>query len=296
MRRKEVTPRVDAVIARRAAAQHGLISRRQLLDAGLSSRTIDYRVRTGRLLRRHRGVYALGHVSPSPIATAMAAVLACGPRAVLSHRSAAALWELAPRWHAPIEVTAPAGHHHEGIRLHRSRTVERTVHYGVPVTTPARTLLDLADILNDAGLARAVNDARLTRRVTLTELRELLDRSPGRATARLRPFVEHDTGPTRSRFEDRFRTFARRHRLPRPEVNQTVAGHEVDLLWRAERLVVELDSHEHHAHRFEADRERDADLLAAGHAVLRLTWTRLKRDPRGEAERLRAILAARRLG
>ncbi len=279
MRRKEATPEVEAAIARQAAAQHGNLTRRQLLEAGLSRRAIDYRVRTGRLLRRHQGVYALGHHPPSPLSTAMAAVLACGPVAVLSHLSAAALWQLGPRWRTPIEVTARGNHHHAGIRVHRSPAVERTVHYGIPVTAPARTLLDLADLLDDAALARAVNQARLARQVTLEGLRALLDQSPGRGTSRLRALIAHDTGPTRSHFEDAFLRFARRHQLPTPEVNQTIAGHEVDLFWCPQRLVVELDSREHHRHRFEEDRERDADLLNAGVAVLRITWSRLQRNP-----------------
>src|SRR5207342_1271248 len=158
-----------------------------------------YRVRTGWLIRRHRGVYALGHYPPSAHARAMAAVLACGPGALLSHCSAAALWELGPRWSTPVDVTARGHRHHPGIRVHRSRELDATVQFGIPVTTPARTLLDLADVLDDAALARAVNEARLQRYLTLAELAALLDRSPGRATNRLRAFVEHDTGPTRSR-------------------------------------------------------------------------------------------------
>ncbi len=129
--------------------------------------------------------------------------------------------------------------------------------------------------------------------MTREELVALVDRSPGRATTRLRARVEPATGPTRSRFEDAFLMFAERHRLPPPEVNETVAGHEVDLLWSPRRMIVELDSREHHEHRFEADRERDADLLDAGFSVLRITWRRLAADPAREAARLRDLLARR---
>jgi hypothetical protein len=168
-----------------------------------------------------------------------------------------------------------------------------TVHFGIPVTTPARTLLDLAEVLDTPSLTRAVNEARLKHRSTLPELRELLVRSPGRTTRRLRPFIENTTGPTRSRFEDEFLRFVARYDLPAPEMNQIVAGEEVDALWRRERLIVELDGREYHEHRFEEDRDRDAVLVAAGFSVLRVTWERLRHHADREARRLRAALAAR---
>jgi predicted transcriptional regulator of viral defense system len=285
--------RVAAAVARVAARQHGMVTRVQLLGLGLSAREIDYRLATGRLWRVHRGVYAVGHRPPSPHARAMAAVLACGPGAVLSHRSAAALWAMGVRWPADVEVTAPVQRQRNGIRVHRSRTLTRrdvTRQFGIPVTTPARTLLDLADQLDHPSLTRAVNEARLAHRSTLPELAELLTRSPGRTTRRLRPFVEADTGPTRSRLEDAFLAFAAKHGLPTPEVNQIVAGHEVDMLWREHRIIVELDSRDHHEHAFEEDRDRDATLLDAGFPVLRITWRRLTGHPAREAARLRSIL------
>src|SRR4051812_4872059 len=195
-RREEAIARVEAAIARLAARQHGMVTRAQLLGLGLSSRDIDYRIRTGRLWRVHRGVYAVGHVPPSPHARAIAAVLACGPGARLSYRAAGALWALGLRWPELIDVTAPTRRRHNGIRVHRSRTLtpnDVTTHFGIPVTTPARTLLDLAEVLDTASLTRAVNEARLAHRVTLAELAELIARSPGRATNRLRPFVDHNT-------------------------------------------------------------------------------------------------------
>jgi Protein of unknown function (DUF559) len=180
--------------------------------------------------------------------------------------------------------------------VHRSRTLtpdDITTHFGVPVTTPARTLLDLAEVLDTRSLTRAVNEARLARRVTLPDLAELTARSPGRATKRLRPFVETATGPTRSHFEDAFLEFVDRYGIPRPEVNQIVAGYEVDMLWRDQKLVVELDGHDSHQHRFEADRERDAALLNAGFPVLRVTWKRMTQEAAREAARLTGTLAAR---
>jgi hypothetical protein len=201
----------------------------------------------------------------------MAAVLACGRGAVLSHTSAAALWGLS-RWRQPLEVTAPHARRHDGVRVHRSRTLTRadvTRHYGIPTTTPARTLQDLARVLDPPALTRAVNDARLRHFIR----------------------VDAETGPTRSVFEDAFLAFVDRHGLPRPEVNQIVAGYEVDMLWRPQRLIAELDGRAYHEDSFEEDRERDAALTVAGFRVVRVTWRRLTGQEEREAGRFRALLA-----
>ena len=207
----------------------------------------------------------------------MAALLACGPRAVLSHRSAAKLWSLV-RYDGPIEVTAPTKRDRPGIVVHRSRLsqAEITRHWDLPVTTPARTLTDLAATLTPAALTRAVNDARLRNLVSLDDL-----------PARLRD--GQTARPTRSAFEDAFLAFVRRHRLPTPEVNTIVAGYEVDMLWRPQRLIAELDGRQHEL-QFESDREKDADLLAANFRVVRVTWERLTERPAKEAARFRALL------
>jgi very-short-patch-repair endonuclease/predicted transcriptional regulator of viral defense system len=296
--RKSTTPeveRVAAAIGRLAARQQGMVTRVQLLGLGLSAREIDYRVRTGRLWRVHHGVYCVGRPPVTPHEWAMAAVLACGRGAALSHRPGGALWEIGVRWPTTMEVTAPSKRSRPGIRVHRSPLDRRDItrHYGIPVTTLARTLLDLAEVLDTPSLTRAVNEARLRRKATLADLAELLHRSPGRATKRLRPFVERVSGPTRSEFEDAFLAFVHRHGLPTPEMNQIVAGYEVDAVWRKQRLVVELDGREFHENAFEADRERDATLLSAGLSVLRITWHRLNHQEQSEADRLQSILDQR---
>ncbi|CAN5558554.1 hypothetical protein BH20ACT18_BH20ACT18_05880 [soil metagenome] len=283
-------------MARRAAPQHGILTRCQLLELGLDVDAIDYRLRVGRLLRVHRGVYAVGHRPPSPLAPAMAAVLACGPAGALSHRSAAALWGIDSRWRSPIDVSASTERRHRGVRVHRTRTLTRrdvTVHYGIPVTTVARTLLDLAGVLDEKALARAVNEAQLKCRLRLEDLAALIARSPGRTTSRLRTFVDRDEAPTRSAFEDAFLSFVDRYGLPRPLVNEDVAGYEVDALWPEHKLVVELDSRAYHDSEqpFERDRNKDADLLTAGYSVLRVTWRRLEDAPALEARRLAVLLA-----
>jgi very-short-patch-repair endonuclease len=267
-----------------------MVTRRQLLAAGLDDKDIEYRVRTSRLIRVHRGVYAVGHLPPSPHARAMAAVLACGPAAVLSHRSAAAAWGLLAH-PGRVDVTTPGKHRHPGINAHRSRlaATDITRQYGIPTTTPARTLLDLADVLEPAALTRAVHDLRLAKLVRLDDLAAQL--RSGRRTAALKRLVDRPTRPTRSHFEDAFLRFVDRYGLPCPEVNTIVAGHEVDLFWAPQRLVGELDGYDAHELRFEEDRERDADLLAHGLRVVRVTWERLTEQAAKEAARFARLLA-----
>jgi hypothetical protein len=279
-----------------------VLTRRQLLDAGVGDDAITYRLRTGGLHRIHRGVYAVGYRSASPLTHAIAAVLVCGPDAVLSHRSAAALWHIGANWPGPVEVTTRRQRRHDGVIVHRSRTLtpqQTTVHFGIPVTTVARTLIDLGEVLDDRALARAVNDAQIKHRVRLNQVAALLIQHDGRRSQpRLHALLNHSDAPTRSVLEDTFLAFVECHALPRPEVNQRVAGYEVDMLWRRQRLIAELDGRRFHEHSraFEHDRDKDATLLAAGYRVIRVTWQRLARQPEREAERLRALLQSGQAG
>ena len=254
----------------------------QLLASGLDRGAVTYRLKVGRLHLLHRGVYAVGHRPPSPLATAMAAVLACGPDAALSHGSAAALWKIIPRWPTPTHVTAPSERDRPGIHVHRSPHADTTIHYGICVTTPLRTLVDLADVLTPKQLTRALNEAQVQRLITPAELTTLLTRYPGRRTSQLTP----ERGATRSTLEDDFVRFLKRHRLPLPEFNQQIAGHEVDAVYREQKLVIELDSRQFHTttRAFEKDRDRDADLLNAGFSTLRITDHRLKHHEAKEAK------------
>jgi very-short-patch-repair endonuclease len=265
-------------LQRLATGQHGILTRSQLLQAGVRSDTIRRWLSAGRLIRVHQGIYALGHLPPSPHARTMAAVLACGPHAVLSHRSAAQLYGLI-RYAGPIEVTAPTRRRRPGVIVHQSPLTDREVsrHWGIPTTSPARTLTVLAHTLSPASLTRAVNEARLAHLMSRDDLPPRLRR-------------DQPARPTRSAFEDAFRAFCTRHHLPQPEINALIAGYEVDALWRAHNLVAELDGEEFHQD-FEADRAKDADLVEAGLRVVRLTWDRLTHQPRREAARFRRLLA-----
>ncbi|MDQ6822458.1 MAG: type IV toxin-antitoxin system AbiEi family antitoxin domain-containing protein [Actinomycetota bacterium] len=282
-----------------ARRQHGYITRQQLLALGVGPRAIHYRVVTGRLIPVHLGVYAVGHLPTTPLARAAAAVLACGPAAALSHRSAAVLWKMLDSYSGPPEVMVPSLRRRPGIRVHRSGTLapaDVTTQDGIHITSPARTLLDIAPGLTDAALMRAVNDGRLAGYLQLGALAELLARSarvPG--VARLERLVTGEA-PTRSRFEDAFKRFATHYELPAPAVNVRFEGYEVDAWFPEERVIVELDGYRFHHDRgaFESDRYRDATLLAAGIQTVRITWERMTEAPDEAAALLHRILAARR--
>jgi very-short-patch-repair endonuclease len=290
----------DRRLGRLAARQYGHVTRAQLVELGLSRQMIARRVSAARLIRVHDGVYAVGHRRTEALAVAAAAIMAGGPGAALSHSSAAVLWEMRRRWPTPPEITVPSDRRPPLVKVHLSTALtsrDIRTQLGVRVTSPARTVLDIAPRLTDKALARAVNDARHNRYLTLDSLADALNRfrnHPGRR--RLLPFVQTLTGLTRSELEDAFLAFTRRFHLPTPQTNVLVAGHLVDALFAEELLIVELDGYEFHNGRgsFESDRERDAATLAAGHATVRVTHDRLTDSAEREAARLERILAQRR--
>ena len=276
-------------VATLAARQHGVVTRTQLVGLGLSADVIDRRLSTGRLRSLHRGVYMVGPMFPAH-ATEMAAVLACGPGAVLSHRSAASLWQLLPYPARPtlVDVTAPeADRRPRGIRVHRVRSLgkgETARVKRIPVTTPARTLLDLAADAAPRELEQAVAQAESRNLTNRRKLFSLLARYRGRGGTRaLRALLERAARPalTRSEAEERFLALVRSARLPAPDVNVLLGRHEVDFLWREEGLVVEVDGFAFHSSRasFEADRRRDAELAAQGLRVIRVTWRQIADQP-----------------
>jgi very-short-patch-repair endonuclease len=283
--------------------QYGVVARRQLLAAGISSSAIGRAIEGRRLHPVHRGVYAAGHRVLTARGRWSAAVLAAGPGAVLSHRSAAAAWDLLGPSGGPIEVTSPYRRHRlHAVRPHRSllRADEVTGIGGIPVTSIPRTLFDLAAVVPPHRLRRAINEAEYRRRGDARALRDLLDRRPGRRGVRaLRAILDEPwlgQARTRSEFEDRFTQFLRSRDLPPAEPNATLVltdrTIEVDQLWRAARLVVELDGRGAHdsASGFERDRERDRALVVAGWRVVRVTWRQLHHHPERLATELRSLL------
>jgi hypothetical protein len=263
--------RTDAVIAVLAGRQHGVVSRAQLLAAGVTERQIHWRLRRKRLHRVYRGVYAVGHAVLSQKGRWMAAVLAAGAGAALSHWSAATLLRMrngrGPRSH----VSSPKRRRAiDGVTFHYATLAddEVTVEDGIPVTTPARTAVDLAPSLPGPSLARML-DAVETRGAALAELVERYPRRAG--VPKLRGLTA--VAWTRSDLEGWFLEAIERAGLPQPAVNANVGGHEVDFAWREHGVIAELDTYLTHGSRyaFEHDRERDRKLTAAGWRVVRLT-------------------------
>jgi very-short-patch-repair endonuclease len=279
------------------------VAQRQLLAIGFSARTIKLRLDTGRLNAIHREVYAVGHSRVGRNGRWLGAVLAYGDFALLSHRTAAALWELARPGSSPIDVSAPVGRQglrrREGIWIHRGRLhpEDRTVQAGIPVTTVARTLFDYAEVVDFQRLERAWEEADRLKRLRLDEVERVCERGYGRRA--LKPIrhllaAARATTRTRSPLEDRFQRFARFYDLPPHSTNVAVLGKEVDALWPAARLIVELDSWEFHSHRaaFQRDRARDARLLVAGYRTIRVTHDRLDKEAPILANEIRELLRA----
>lgn len=267
---------------------------------GLSQRAVSHRAAAGRLHRLHRGVYAVGHARLPRYGHWMAAVLCAGPGAALSHASAAALWEIRPSAAARTDVTV---RDHNGrqkrarLRLHRAaglRSYEVTRHHGIPVTTPARTLLDLASSLPRRGLERALDQAEVLELFDLTGLEEAIDAHRGRRGARALAAAldsqDAGTNVTRSALEDAFLALCAAQGLERPQANKRVCGLEVDFYFPTKRVVVEVDGYRYHHTRraFERDRERDAILATAGLQTLRFSHRQVVDRPQAVAAAIRS--------
>lgn len=295
---RELRERELAAMAQR---QHGVVARRQLKALGIEDGAIKARLRIGQLHAVHRGVYSLGHRRLTIRGTWLAAVLACGDEALLSHRSAAALWGLMRTRRSPVEVTSCRGRTgRAGILLHRSPTAngERSIEAGIPVTSVARTLLDLAEVLDEDGLRRAVEEADRLKLFRMTALEQVCARAGKRkGLVALHRLIDAACEPvfTRSPLENRFAEFYRVHLadLPAPVTNVSILDHEVDAYWPAHRLIVEMDSWEFHSHRaaFESDRARDAKMQTEGYRVIRLTHRQLETEAPRISTQLHKLLA-----
>ena len=283
--RRKVTPL--AVAAGVAAPQHGVVGRWQLLRAGLSRDVIDRMVRDGRLLALYRGVYAVGHRPVGPRSRDMAVVLQAGPTGALALQSSAALWAVTRPWGGPVHALGPKSRSGPGFVIHRTRHLpptDLTVHWGIPVTTPLRTLLDLSRTLSLDAMDAALAEALVRKLVTLEQVQ-------ARATGKLARLVT-TAAPTRSKLERDLRRVLHEYGLQQPISNGFVCGYEVDLHWPDVKLVAELDGWLYHGHHraFEADRERDLVLATHGWRPVRLTAAQLEQRAT-VAERFSLLLA-----
>ena len=277
-----------------------MLSIAELRACGLNDKAVEVRVRNGRLHSVHRGVYAVGHRNLPLEGRFLAAVKACGPTAVLSYHSAAALWGFVP-WeerHPEITVLGTAPHAHPGLRVHRTTRLDlddRTRHRGIPVTTPARTLLDLAATLEHRPLRAATRRAQSLQRVNVRQLADALGRHRRRrGAARLADIIATGPAPTRSELEDVVLDLILRGGHVHPDVNvpYVVAGRRTipDFRWAEQRLVLEADGAAWHDNQLarEDDAERQALLEAHGERVLRVTWAQAITRPGATLARLRA--------
>ncbi|HET8863893.1 MAG TPA: type IV toxin-antitoxin system AbiEi family antitoxin domain-containing protein, partial [Solirubrobacterales bacterium] len=296
----------DRDIAQTAARQHGVISFGQLRCLGMGKTTVQWRIEVGMLHRVHRGVYVVGNPQLTLHGRRMAAVLACGPDAVLSHRSAAEMWGLREDRRWSLDVTAPnrRGRVPTMIAAHRDGSlsrVDRTSLHGIPCTTVPRTLLDLASVIPVGELRKAISEAEVLRILDHNAVRVLIKRSRGRrGVARLRMLMDDihpETRRTRSEMERLFLRMCERAGLPQPEVNPRleIRGRWIvpDFLWRDSSLVVEADSRRYHDtdSAFQSDRRREQRLQLAGWRVSRCTWEQIEREPTVLAQTIRGLLS-----
>jgi hypothetical protein len=271
-----------------------VVTRAQLLQAGLTSREIQGRLRSGDLLRVHRGVYRAGHGAPSTEARYMAAVLACGDEALLAGRAAGYLLGIIKGRPPPPEVVTRERRRVPGVETRRSHLRDRTIWKGIPVTSVARTLVDLAGELEEDELARACHEAGVRHYTTPSQVKQVLARRPkARGAAKLRAVMSGEVKVTLSKLERRALQLLRDSGLPLPRTNRRAGSHRVDLRWPEHGLTVELDSFTYHNSRYswERDHSREREARARGDEFRRYIWKDVFEDPAAMLAELRALLA-----
>jgi hypothetical protein len=283
-------------MARIAGRQYGVVTRAQLLDAGLSPKQIDRRLESGALLVEFPGVYRVGHRAPSVEARYTAAVLAGGEGARLCGHAAGHLLGLLKGAAPTPEIEAPRKRRIEGIVTHRTRSahpLDATTWHGIPVTTVPRTLVDLAATLSLDDLVRACHEAEVKHHVTPAQVERVLARRPStKGAKKLRAALHGDMPVTLSALEKRFLGLLREHGLPLPETNRPAGSHRVDCRWPDHALTVELDSYRFHNSRYswEQDRHRERDAYARGDDFRRYTYGDVYEDNAAMLRELRALL------
>ncbi len=272
-----------------------MVTRAQLVAAEVTLAEIRQRLRSGALIRVHPGVYRVGHQAPSVEATYLAAVWACGERAVLSGRAAAHLWRILKGAAPPPEVTTPYVRRVSGVSTRRARSIEATTHRGIPVTTVPRTLVDLSGHLTLDVLARACHEAGVQHGTAPRQVEAVLAKRPNtRGAKKLRTVLRGDTRVTLSVLERQFLQLLRDEGLPLPRTNKPASGRRVDCRWPERRLTVELDSYRYHhsRHAWEQDRLRERDAYARGDDFRRYTYGDVVERPQRMLAELRSLLSA----
>ena len=291
----------DRAIAAVAAGQYGVVTYKQLVACGLGRGAIHRRVEAQRLQRLWRGVYAFGHSQLRLEGRLLGAVLTSGEGAALSIRSAADRWGCLATARRRIDVTVAtrSGRRGQpGIDLHCVRRLDErdvTVLDGIPITTVARTLVDLCAVVPPRMVERALEQSYVLQLIAPGSIEDALERAPGRRTAALRSLLAAETRAptlTRSELEEAFLALCRRGGLPDPEVNARLHGYEVDFLWRKQRRVIEVDGYAFHSVRgaFERDRRKDVDLELAGFPVTRFTHNQVVHEPEDTLRRAQRLV------
>ncbi len=291
----------DERIATIARHQRGRVTRAQMIAAGVSQDAIDRMVRRGFLHRQHRGVYTVGHNAPIPLGDETAALLACGEHAVLSHHTAALLHRLIPHGDGRIHVTIRGRHgpNPGGVTVHRTRRLNRSDVATVerlPVTTPTRTVLDLASTADVATVERALEEALTQKKVTERELRAQAAAIRGQRSGSLVQAVldaHREPGITKSKAERRYRHLLTAAQLPLPRTNFPLHGYSLDCYWPDLGVVVEVQGYQFHSSRrkFERDTRKAATLTAAGLSVSYVTWLQMDNEPFAVVARTAQTLA-----
>ena len=283
---------MESALAGLARRSHGVVTRRELLRAGISAKEVEGRLRSGALIAVFRAVYRVGHTAPSVEAHYMAAVKACGAGALLSARAAAHLLGLAKGPAPPPEITAPGKLRVQGVRTHRGHR-QGTIWSGIPVTTPAETLVDLAAAVDEAELARACHQAGVRHHTTPNQVEAVLVRRPKTpGAAKLRRVLRGEVNVTLSALEKRFLNRLRGAGLPLPRTNRVAGSSRVDCRWPDLNLTVELDSYRYHSsrHAWEQDRRREREAYARGDELRRYTYGDVFESPAPMLAELRALL------
>jgi very-short-patch-repair endonuclease len=287
---------VEEILGELAAASHGVVTRQALLAAGVTGHEIAHRLRSGALLQEHRGVYRVGHRAPSVEAWYLAAVRAGGDGALLCGLAATHLWRLRKGRAPTPEVITPTQRRVHGVVTHRGRRIDprdATTNRGIPVTTVARTIVDLAALVALDVLARACHEAGVRHHTTPAQVEAVLSRRPrAKGAANLRRIMVGDVHVTLSRLESAFLARLREAKLPLPQTNRPAGGRRVDCRWPEHRLTVELDSYRYHRsrHAWEQDRLREREARARGDEFRRYTSDDVFERPRFMLAELRALL------